>query len=311
MVSLLHEGLLMLIRTQPAFIAQLLAEMFGVEVPADAEARLSETALHELVPSEYHADVIVLFGGAVPVFGVIVEAQLQRDDRKRFTWPLYAAAARARHGCPFELIVVTPSPAVAQWAAQPIALGNGAVFTPRIIGPEEIPKLTDPVIAMQNPQLAVLSIVAHANAQKEIALRIAKAALVGISQFPEDQQQIYISIINDAFGDAFDKESHMLKVSLEDPMYWPGIERTYYGKGRLKGESTVLIKILESRKFALDDKQRRRIIRCRDLVRMNTWIDRALAGASLDELFKATPTGRSLGKRWWRLQPGDELRRRR
>jgi hypothetical protein len=89
---------------------------------------------------EYHADAVVLFDGVVddetrPVLGTIFEVQLERKDRKRYTWPLYAVAARARHECPFILTVVTPDAAVARWADQPIDLGNG-LFAPCVIGPQ-------------------------------------------------------------------------------------------------------------------------------------------------------------------------------
>jgi hypothetical protein len=76
------------------------SELLRVEVPHFAEARLAEATLNELVPVEYHADAVVLFdvvdGQRRPVFGAIFEVQLQRDDRKPYTWPLYATAARAR-----------------------------------------------------------------------------------------------------------------------------------------------------------------------------------------------------------------------
>jgi hypothetical protein len=49
-------------------------------------------------------------------------------------WPQYAMNARARHKCPFLVIVATPSSTVARWAGQPINVGNGTVFRQHIIG---------------------------------------------------------------------------------------------------------------------------------------------------------------------------------
>jgi hypothetical protein len=48
------------------------------------------------------------------VLGIVIEVQLQRDDRKRFTWPVYVAGLRARLECPACLLVVTPSDAVGE-----------------------------------------------------------------------------------------------------------------------------------------------------------------------------------------------------
>ena len=74
MPSLLHEGLVLLIRDQPELVATFLADLFGVAVPPFTEARLTEATLHELVPVEYYADAVVLFVDERPVFGTIVEA---------------------------------------------------------------------------------------------------------------------------------------------------------------------------------------------------------------------------------------------
>jgi hypothetical protein len=139
----MHEGVIALVRDNPAFAASLLRELLQVEVPRFDEARLTEAALNQLVPVEYHADAVVLFDIIYdknkPVFGSIFEVQLERKDRKRYTWPLYAVAARARYECPFVVIAVTPDPGVARWASQPIDLGDGMIFRPRVIGPEGIP----------------------------------------------------------------------------------------------------------------------------------------------------------------------------
>jgi hypothetical protein len=66
------------------------------------------------------------WGGAVngkPVLGIVVEIQLRIKARKRFTWPLYAAALRASLECPVCVLVVTTRAKVARWAARPIDLG--------------------------------------------------------------------------------------------------------------------------------------------------------------------------------------------
>lgn len=51
--SLLHEGVLELIRKQPTFAAELLGQLLDVSVPAFTRARVVDTALNEIVPVEY------------------------------------------------------------------------------------------------------------------------------------------------------------------------------------------------------------------------------------------------------------------
>ena len=115
MPSLNHEGVIALVRDRPAFAASLLRELMHIEVPHFTEARLTEAALPQLVPVGYFADAVVLFADLVdntnkPVFGTIFEVQLDTELRKKFTWPLYAVAARARYECPFVVTVVTVDP---------------------------------------------------------------------------------------------------------------------------------------------------------------------------------------------------------
>src|SRR6185436_4580871 len=111
MVSMLHEGLIQLVRDHPKLAGTLLTDQLGVRVPPFTQARLDEAALPQLIPIPYSADAVVLFSaGERPVFGAIIEAQLEPDGRKLYTWPLYALAARARHECPFVVIVPTPDP---------------------------------------------------------------------------------------------------------------------------------------------------------------------------------------------------------
>src|SRR4051794_12027086 len=204
--SMVHEGVIALVRDNPSFAASVLRDLLHVDVPRFSAARLTEAALPQLVPVEYHADAVVVFDGVVddetrPVLGTIFEVQLERQDRKRYTWPLYAVAARARHECPFILIVVTPNPAVARWADQPIELGNG-IFGPCVIGPQGIPKVTDREQAMREPQLAVLSVVAHGGGDVDTAVSIGRAVVAALPSLPEEQRVLYSTLIEKALSEA-------------------------------------------------------------------------------------------------------------
>jgi len=59
MPSLLHEGLLEIVRDQPELAATLLKDLLDIPVPAFTQARMAEAELPELVPIEYRADAVV------------------------------------------------------------------------------------------------------------------------------------------------------------------------------------------------------------------------------------------------------------
>jgi hypothetical protein len=245
------------------------------------------------VPVEYHADAVVLFVDVVdnhkPVFGTIFEVQLQRDDRKRFTWPLYAVAARARYECPFIVTAVTPDPAVERWASQPIDLGDGMIFRPRVMGRDDIPQVTDRDRALREPQLAVLSAVAHGGGDVETAVSIARAAVDAVLPLPEEQRLLYSILIEQALSKAARKA---LDMEPQIEKFFTEAHRRSYDRGKAegkaegeaKGEAKALIVILKRRGMTITDEQQRQIVACTDLATLDRWLDRAFSVTSVDEL---------------------------
>jgi hypothetical protein len=245
------------------------------------------------VPVEYHADAVVLFDIIYdrnqPVFGTIFEVQLERKDRKRYTWPLYAVAARARYECPFLVIAVTPDPGVARWASQPIDLGDGMMFRPRVIGPEGIPQVTDRDRAVREPQLAVLSVVAHGGGEVETAVSIARAAVGAVMQLPEEQRLLYSALIEKALSEAarkaLDMEPQIVKFfsDAQRRSYDEG-EAKGKAEGEAKGKAEALLMLLRRRGLVLTEEQRQQIVTCIDLAALDRWLDRAFSVASVNEL---------------------------
>jgi hypothetical protein len=282
MVSLLHEGVIRLVRDCPAFAADLLGELLDIVVPQFSEARLADATLNELVPVEYRADAVVVFSQDKPVFGAIIEAQLQRDDDKLFTWPLYAVGARERHRCPFVVIVVTPDRATASWAARTVELGGGIRYWPLVVGPDGIPKVTDHAQAQREPQLAVLSVMAHGQGPVATAAAIGGAAANAISQFPEDQRLLYSLLIESNLSEAARK---MIKMQPGLEKFFTEAQRSNYERGRAQGKAEALLSILTRRGLTLTDEQRGRIVACAELAVLEHWLDRSFTVSSVEELF--------------------------
>lgn len=146
-----------LLRERPALAAELLGCVRSELVPAFSRAQLESGDLSEHAPAAYHADAVVTLGDEDPALAVIVEVQLRPDQRKHLSWPAYLATARARLGCPAVLLVICPDDGVAAWARRSIRLGHpGLVLTPLVLGPEEVPVLTDWGPGVAAPELAVL-----------------------------------------------------------------------------------------------------------------------------------------------------------
>ena len=118
MPSQLHEAILLLFRNRPTLAPELMRDALHCELPAYTEARIDSADLTEVKPAEYRADLVVLLLDGVPVYGIVVEAQLSADPRKKFVWPVYATSLRARLELPVSLLVITADEGTARWAAQ-------------------------------------------------------------------------------------------------------------------------------------------------------------------------------------------------
>jgi len=258
MPSQLHESHLLLFRNQPALAAELIRGALGVELPAYREAREVSADLSDVQPAEYRADVVIELWSDKPVYGIVVEVQFSVDRHKHFAWPAYVANLRARLRCPVSLLVVAASDAVARWAAQPIMIGGSYHFTPYVLGPSAIPEVTDETQATENPELAVLSAMAHGcDANIERAIEIASAAQKAAAALDEDQSRIYLDLIMTSSGEA--AREALNQMATQKYEYQSEFARRYVAQGEAEGRMALILRQLELRFGALGLQQKTRI----------------------------------------------------
>ena len=96
------------------------------------------------------------------------------------------------------VLVFAPSSSVARWAAKPVELGPGNVFRAVVIGPEVTPAVVASEQARQQPELAVLSSIAHGSATDPaavgVAARIAVATLEACRDLADERAVVYTLI---------------------------------------------------------------------------------------------------------------------
>lgn len=218
-----------------------------------------------------------------PVLGVIVEAQLSRDERKRFSWPAYVSVLRARHECPVELLVLTHDRAVAAWAAAPIILdlAGEAVLRPRVLGPDGVPIVTDPEQAKRAPEFAVLSALAHGGDEPELASKVGAAAIIAALGLDQERAALYSHLIDAALSNA-------ARAALENLMQTQSfpIKSEFARIQRASAQAEGILVVLETRGVSVTDEQRKRIMSTTDLELLKTWLRRAVTVASADGLFQ-------------------------
>ncbi len=141
MPSIDHDGPVQLLENAPDLSPRLLRAL-GVKVPDYIEARISNIDFTQLVPTEYQADQVLTLwtGRKKPELGIINEVQRAPDPRKKYSWPLYNVAMRAKYECDVCLLVIALDEAVARWAREPIeGIQPGCHFVPLVMGRSRSP----------------------------------------------------------------------------------------------------------------------------------------------------------------------------
>ena len=262
----------------------------GIALPEYTEVRTDSAELTQVAPTEYHADLVILLVDGKPVLGIIVEVQLQADPDKPFSWPVYAATLRARLRCPACVLVVTPSASVARWARAPIETGPGAHFEALVVGPDAVPAVRDVDSARREPELAVLSAMAHGgDSDANRAAEIALAALMACLDLDTERAAFYADVVRTALGDAARAALETLMQSPERREFQSEFARKYVAVGRAegeaKGEARALLAVLEARGLAVSTETRDHIVGCTDIAVLENWIRRAVTVASVEDLF--------------------------
>ena len=270
MPSQLHEALLQLFRNRPSLAPELLRDALHFELPAYTEVRIDAAELTDIQPAEYRADLVVLLLNGEPVLGIIVEAQLSTDERKRYVWPVYTVNLRARLKCPVCLLVVTADDATARWAAKAVDLGGGNRFVPLVLRPSGVPEVTDEDEARADPELAVLSAMAHGkDRDTDRAVKIAVAAQVAALGLDPDRSRLYFDLVLTSLSEAGRRELQTMDPAKYE--YQSDFAKRYVAQGRTEGRSegraegliegraALIAQLLEARFGSLSEKAKSRL----------------------------------------------------
>lgn len=281
MPSVSHDWLLQLFHNRPSLAPELLRQSLHVDLPNFTEVQIYSADLTDVQPTEYRADLVLRLLDGTEVLGVIVEVQLSPDRRKRFVWPVYVATLRARLECPVCLLVVTVDEAIARWAAQVIEMGGGNRFAPLVLRPSGVPEVTDEAQARADPELAVLSAMAHGkDADMEKAVRIAIAALTAVRDLDDDRFKMYFDLIDKSHSEVARRAMQAM-----DPRkyeYQGEFARRYVAEGETKGRAALVIRQLASRFGPLPEQAEARIAQA-SVEELDEMGERLLRAQTLDE----------------------------
>ncbi|WP_405160570.1 hypothetical protein OG203_29775 [Nocardia sp. NBC_01499] len=284
MPSRLHELLVDLFRQRPQLAAELLTTVLDTQLPEFDHARLECGDFPDINPTEYRADaVVVLAQGTKPAVAVVVEVQLRPDKDKTWSWPVYLTTLRARLKCPTILLVLCPDKPTAAYCRRPITIAPEFTLKPLVLSPTDIPVVTDSETAEANPELAVLSAIAHGDDPESETILTVLATRV----LAAPHGKMYIDQVTGLLPEA---ARHFLESLMTAGYeYQNELIRTYFfegkAEGEVEGEAKSLLRVLRKRGFEVSDALAARVAGHTDTEQLDVWLDRAVDADSLDEVF--------------------------
>lgn len=300
MPSSTHQILVELFRRCPTLLGDLLdVAVTRGTIPALAlppGTRIVPTAatFTDLLPAEFRADLalhVLDHGDDQPTRMFLLEAQLGIDHDKSYSWPLYSAGARARDRCPVTSIVLALDAITARWASQRIELDpmGTHVFQPIVLGPDEIPRITDLAQARAMPELTLLSALVHCRTPGgEHAVHAALAA--ACPMLDSELRVLYFSVVEALISDDVQRPQEAL-MHFEGNSLDAHVARYYYNKG-VQTERALLRALLAqqlTQRFGSLSEDAMTRIQNADADRLTHWGARLLSAASLDDVLDSMP----------------------
>ena len=312
MPSIAHELSGDMFGRRPSLVLDLLPDHLGKAVPDDADLEVSDPTTISTNLPDWHADKLILFRHRNRVsYAVVVETQLGRENIKRRRWPQYQTIVHGRHGCPTVVLVVCADEATTRWAGTPIELDNhGSVVCPVAVGPQQMPRVTDPDRARDLPLLAALSLIGHPD-DPQVRTAAVAAALALFEDSPIKARAYHDFMVKRLKGrerelwenqvlttGGYRYESKVFRdleakgraeglVEGEAKGWAKGLaegEAKGRAEGEVKGKVDSVLRVLDRRAVPMTDEQRSLIMACTDPATLNRWLDRALDATTIEDV---------------------------
>ncbi|QES48784.1 hypothetical protein DEJ50_14105 [Streptomyces venezuelae] len=314
MVTSHHEAAHRIFQDRPELLAPVF-RILGVPLPAKAVVEVLTADVTEIRPLERRVDSVLRIeppdgeGG----FLLAIEAQGRRDPDKAVSWAYYLSYLTAKYELPALLLVVCQDRATAGWAAGPFRLGldewTALALHPLVLGPDNVPVITDPEEAARDLPLAAFSAMTHGRNRNAPAILKALARALGTLE--ADSVTYYSELLEIGLGHtpARDTWRNLMNVGT----YFPGrgtlVEETYLkgraegmadgkaegkvigraeglAEGRVAERGRLVLLTLENRRIPTLAETRERITSCTDLDTLGRWLERALTVTDAEDLFR-------------------------
>ncbi|MGW3724429.1 hypothetical protein [Streptomyces sp. NPDC000851] len=311
MVSSPHEAMHRIFQEHPELFSRV-SEVLGVDFAPPTSFTVLPNDLTETRPLERRVDTLLRFDTEDDgSFLLAVESQGKKDPDKPASWAYYASYLLTKYRLQPMLLVVCQDRATAEWAARPVSFGPRQwpllTLRPLVVGPHNMPVITDPAEVRKDFALATLSAITHAT-DPDIGA-ILKAMTNALRDTPADLANPIIELIAQGMGkypaaalwrklvavdlsfyksylaeEVRDEVRAEVRAEVRDEVQ-AEVRDEVQAKGRAEARTEDILFILERRGLDVPDEARERITACDDLDILRRWLERALIASSADEIF--------------------------
>ncbi|MGA5025437.1 hypothetical protein ACPCBE_15475 [Streptomyces griseoincarnatus] len=297
MVTATHEASHRLFQEHPEALAPVF-EALGLPPPAKTDFHELSPDATEIRPVERRADTVLMFEPDMGEhFVLAVEAQTKKDPEKARNWAYYVSYLRAKYDLPVLLVAVCRDPSTAAWAMGPFECAVGPwttqVTRPFVLGPQNVPEVTDEAVVAQQPALAVLSAIVHSQSKRASA--ILEAVARGLVSFKPSVTEYWFEVVEVGLESTPARDSWrklMQNVVTHFPGHGTLFEEKYLegksegkSEGKAEGKAEDILRALTVRGVPVSDDVRQRVTACLDLDTLTAWFDRSLTASRAEDLF--------------------------
>jgi hypothetical protein len=189
------------------------------------------------------------------------------------------------------------------WARQPIVIGlpdlTCMLVHPVVLGPDNVPAVTDAAEAKLDVTFAVFSALTHSRSPNVGAILEALAG--ALKAIDRDTALTLVEITEAGLGETVGQQkwrdlmtkqlipyvSEFRRQGIEEGRAVGLAEGQAQGQaqGRAEGQARAILQVLDKRGIVVDDDARQQIVSCTDLDTLTAWLDRALTAALVGDLF--------------------------
>jgi hypothetical protein len=282
-----HEALHRIFQDDPSLLFRTFERLLDIPFPADCSVSVVDTDLTEMNPIERRADTVLRLKTQTDDHLIVIESQLSDRAEKASSWAYYVSYLHAKYRCPVTLFVVCQDDATARWARVPMKIGLDSrpslVLLPLVLGPDNVPMVTDVSEAAADLGLTVFSALTHGRSRR--VTDILETLAAALDTIDIDTAKHFAELTEVGLGDT--QARHLWRAMMSTKTYRFQSEYAEMLRAEAKVEEAihVLLRLLDRRGVAVSEAAREKITACTDTGLIEDWIDRAVTATTADELF--------------------------